>query len=149
MVNRLICHNTSLLYLDLTLEIFRKAGCRQRIFPLVSQREFVLLYSSRNSSPELQKTTKEAQKTEPRRCTCGTEGKGVPFASSDYSVNVSALPKRRSRSKCGSCPASTSQSHPESGASTFIQQQRNCCKNGRHRAELKPSKCTLNLHLKA
>uniref|UniRef100_A0A3Q0RZZ6 Tubulin tyrosine ligase like 10 n=1 Tax=Amphilophus citrinellus TaxID=61819 RepID=A0A3Q0RZZ6_AMPCI len=115
--------------LDLTLEIFKKVGSRQKIFPLVSQREFVLLYSSSNSSPELQKTTKEPQKTEPRRCTSGTEVKGVPSAFPDNSVNVSALPKRRSRSKSGHRPTSTSQSHHESGASTFIQRQRNCCKN--------------------
>ncbi|CAI5646846.1 protein polyglycylase TTLL10 isoform X2 [Oreochromis niloticus] len=89
--------------LDLTLEIFKKIRGRQKIFPLVSQREFVLLYSgfstTEKSSIEFQKNTKDVQKTEPRRFMCGTEGKSVPSASPDNSANDSALPKRRSRSE--------------------------------------------------
>ncbi|XP_035760041.1 protein polyglycylase TTLL10-like, partial [Neolamprologus brichardi] len=73
--------------LDLTLEIFRKIRGRQKIFPLVSQREFVHLYSAfsttEKSSTELPKNTKDVQKTEPRRFMCGTEEKSVPSASPD------------------------------------------------------------------
>lgn len=100
----------------------------------------MLLYSAfsttEKSSMELQKKTKDAQKTEPRRFMCGTEEKSVPSAPPDNSANDSALPKRRSRSMSGHRPTSTSQNHRESG-------------NSHYTAKLKLSKSTLNHHLKA
>ncbi|XP_029291823.1 protein polyglycylase TTLL10 [Cottoperca gobio] len=152
--------------LDLTLEIFNKCRLKQRILPLASQRDFVLLCdrvlppvsvlacSRSNTNAEFyQKSTK---KTEPRRCKSGTKGKLLPSSSPD-NVNVSASGEGRSRSKSGlrptaasplrrSSPSVQGPSHLHS-SSNSMQTLRN--KNPRPRVELKPSKCTLHHHSKA
>ncbi|XP_044068342.1 protein polyglycylase TTLL10 isoform X3 [Siniperca chuatsi] len=149
--------------LDLTLEIFNKCRLRQRILPLASQREFVLLYnrvfppdsvlacSKSNTSSEFsQKSTK---KTEPRRCKSGTVGKTVPSASPDNSVNFSASSEGRGSSTSGHNSTATSTHHQSSpsvqGPSHLHSSSIQTVKNRRPRVELKPSKCTLHHHLKA
>lgn len=140
--------------LDLTLEIFNKCRLRQRILPLASQREFVLLYngvyppdlalacSRSNTSAELnQKSPKKTQKTEPRRCKSGIEGRTVPSASPDISVNVSGSCEGRGGIKSIHCPTAS----PLQPISPSVQTVRN--KNPRPRVELKLSKCTLRHHL--
>lgn len=142
--------------LDLTLEIFNKCRLGQRILPLASQREFVLLYNgvyppdlavacSRSiTSNELNhKSPKKTQKTEPRRCKSGIEGRNVPSAPPDSPVNVSASCEGRGGLKSIHCPT-TSPLYPSSPS---VQTVRN--KNPRPRVELKLSKCTLRHHLKA
>ncbi|GAA6223482.1 inactive polyglycylase TTLL10 [Lates japonicus] len=161
--------------LDLTLEIFNKCRLRQRILPLASQRDFVLLYNgvfphdsalacnkSHINTVIYQKTTKKTQKTEPRCCKSGMEGKNVPSSSPDNCVDVSESGEGRGTSTSGHHPtASTSaffqNSSPVQGpsqlhsnnssSSSSIQTVRS--KNPRPRVELKLSKCTLHHHLKA
>lgn len=109
--------------LDLTLEIFNKCRLRQRILPLASQRDFVLLYNgvyppdsvlprtkSNTGSEFNQKRTK---KTEPRRFKSGAEGKIVSSVSPDSAVNVLAMPIGEGRvgSESG-CRLSTSPLDP-------------------------------------
>lgn len=103
--------------LDLTLEIFCKCRLRQKIFPLASQREFVLLYNGvyppesvltctrNNTSRDFnQRSTKKTKTTEQRRYKLGSEGKFVPSASSDSTVNVG---KERDASKSSCLSTST------------------------------------------
>ncbi|XP_075958196.1 protein polyglycylase TTLL10 [Anarhichas minor] len=87
--------------LDLTLEIFNKCRLNQRILPLASQRDFVLLY---NTDSEFNQ--KGIKKTEPKRCKSGTEGTIVASSSLD-SVNVSASVEGRGSSKSGQCPTTS------------------------------------------
>lgn len=146
-----------MLTLDLTLEIFNKRRLRQRILPLASQREFVLLYkgvyppdsvppcSKSNTNNEVnQKSTKKTQKTESRRCKSKTEGNIVSLASPDNSVNVSASCEGRGASISSHRPITTS---PPNQSPPSVQTVRN--KTRRPRVELKPSKCTLHHGLKA
>lgn len=141
------------IFLDLTLEIFNKCRLRQRILPLASQREFVLLYngvyppdsvvvcSKSNTSSEFnQKSTK---KTKPRRSKSGTEGKIVPSATPDSAVNVLANSEGRGGSESG-CRLTTSPLHPSCPSVHTVKN-----KNPRPRVELKPNKCTLHQNLKA
>ncbi|XP_034446942.1 protein polyglycylase TTLL10 isoform X3 [Hippoglossus hippoglossus] len=139
--------------LDLTLEIFNKCRLRQRILPLASQREFVLLYNgvfppdsrpacnkNDTNSETLQKTTNKTQKAEPRRCKSGLEGK-----------NVSESGAGRGSSKSGHHPTSSSSSaqrasHPHS-SNYSTQSVRS--KTLKPQLQLKLSKCTLHHHLKA
>ncbi|XP_076597811.1 protein polyglycylase TTLL10 [Chaetodon auriga] len=143
--------------LDLTLEIFNKCRLRQRILPLATQREFVLLYNgvdppepvlvgskSDTNSDCNQRSTK---KTELRRCKSGTEGKIMSPASPDSSVTVLASGEGRGGSKSCHCPATSTPTSPLHQSSPSVQTVRN--KNPRPRVELKPSKCTLHHHLKA
>ncbi|XP_070696213.1 protein polyglycylase TTLL10 [Pempheris klunzingeri] len=144
--------------LDLTLEVFNKCRLRQKILPLASQREFVLLYNGvhppdsvlqSNTNRELnQKSTK---KTEPRGCKAGTEGKMVPSASPE---NLSGRGEGRSSSKSYHHPTTTTSTATSSPHQTSPPVQgpshqtvRN--KNLRPRVELRPSKCTLHHHVKA
>ncbi|KAM9351234.1 protein polyglycylase TTLL10 [Symphorus nematophorus] len=144
--------------LDLTLEIFNKCRLRQRILPLVSQREFVLLYSevyppdsvlacskSSTSWDFIQKSTRKTQKTEPKRCKTGTESKTVPLASPDNSVNSCEGRVGSKSVHRPTTPAITTS--PLHSSSPLVQTVRN--KNIRPRVELKLSKCTLNHCLKA
>ncbi|XP_076022340.1 protein polyglycylase TTLL10 [Genypterus blacodes] len=79
--------------LDITLEIFNKCRLRQRILPLVSQREFVLLYSGALppalpcSWSHFHQKNQKNPKAELSRCRKST----VPFISSENSVNGSAI----------------------------------------------------------
>ncbi|XP_035513383.1 protein polyglycylase TTLL10 [Morone saxatilis] len=144
--------------LDLTLEIFNKCRLGQRMLPLVSQKEFVLLYggvfppdsvlacSKSNTSSEFhQKSTKKTQKTEPKRS--GTEDKIVPSASPYNAVNVSASGEGRGGLKCGECPTTSTASSPLHQSCQSTQAVKT--KNPRPRVELKLSKCTLHHHLNA
>lgn len=142
--------------LDLTLEIFCKCRLRQKIFPLASQREFVLLYNGvyppesvltctrNNTSRDFnQRSTKKTKTTNQRRYKSGSEGKFVPSASSDSTVTVG---KERDASKSGclstSSPA-TSPLHPNHPSHNGKN------KNARPQVETKPSKCALHHNLKA
>ncbi|TKS77200.1 Protein polyglycylase TTLL10 [Collichthys lucidus] len=145
--------NTVVEALDLTLEIFSKCRLGQRILPLASQREFVLLYNGvyppdsvppcRNSDFN-QKSTKKTQKTESRRCKSGTEDNIVSLASPDNSVNVSVSCEGRGASISSHRPTTNS---PPNQSPPSVQTVRN--KTRRPRVELKPSKCTLHHGLKA
>ncbi|KAM7404359.1 hypothetical protein PAMP_011712 [Pampus punctatissimus] len=127
--------------LDLTLEIFSKCRLRQKVLPLASQREFVLLYNGisppdsacrkSNTSSELnQKITK---KTQPRRGESGKPG------SSGVSVNASASGEG---SGCWSGNRLTTSSSP-------LNQSSNQRPGLSHpRVELKMSKCSLHHHVK-
>ncbi|CAJ1055374.1 protein polyglycylase TTLL10 isoform X6 [Xyrichtys novacula] len=95
--------------LDLSLEIFNKCRLRQKILPLQSQREFVLLYKG-VFPPDSEQThrkvytnspfnLKNPRKTALRRCKSRAEGKTVPLASSDSSGNVSESLKGERGSK--------------------------------------------------
>lgn len=147
--------------LDLTLEIFNKCRHRQRILPLATQREFVLLYngcsppgsalacSTSNTNRECnQKITRESQKTQIRRT---KSGKVVSSASLDDSVIVSTSGKGRT----GHCPTSSTTTSPlhqssmqgPSDVCSTVQTVRN--KNIRTRQEFKISKCTLHHRLRA
>ncbi|XP_023120261.3 protein polyglycylase TTLL10 isoform X2 [Amphiprion ocellaris] len=156
--------------LDLTLEIFNKCRLRQRILPLASQREFVLLYKSAstpdcvlacsksNTNTEFhQKNTKKTQKSEPRMYKSGTEGNSV--ASPAISVNVLSNGGGRSgpRSSCRhSSSIATSPLHQNISAvqgcshlhSSSNDMQTVRSKSTRPQVELKLGKCTLPHHLK-
>nr|XP_046252153.1 protein polyglycylase TTLL10 isoform X2 [Scatophagus argus] len=146
--------------LDLTLEIFNKCRLRQRILPLASQRDFVLLYngvyppdlvlacSKSNASSECnQKNTKKTQMTEPRRFKSGTTGKIMPFAPPDSLVNISASGEGRGGSKPGHHPTTSTTISPLHPSSQPVQTVTN--KIPRPQVKLKPNKCTLHHHLKA
>ncbi len=143
--------------LDLTLEIFSKCRLRQRILPLAGQREFVLLYSgvyppdsllarskSIMSSEFFKKGTRKSQTTDQRRCKSEAEGKIVPLASRDRSVNVSA--SCRGGGESSHCP-STSTSTPSSPLRQSSPSVR--IKNPGPLVQLKPNICTLHHHVKA
>ncbi|XP_028439794.1 protein polyglycylase TTLL10 isoform X1 [Perca flavescens] len=153
--------------LDLSLEIFNKCRLTQKILPLASQRDFVLLYngvfppdsvlacSKSNTNGELnQKGTKQ---TEPRRCKSGTEGQIVHTSTPD-NVNVSASVEGRGSSRSGQCPTTSTAASPLHQSSPSLQGPsylhssskrtvRN--KNPRSRVELQLGKCTFHHHLKA
>ncbi|XP_074500709.1 protein polyglycylase TTLL10 [Sebastes fasciatus] len=147
--------------LDLTLEIFNKCRLKQRIFPLASQRDFVLLYnrvfppdsvlacSKNNTNGEFnQKSTKN---TVLRRCMSGTEDKIVP-----PSHLVSG--EGRSSSKSGQCPTTSITASPLHQSSPSVQGPSHLHsksiqpagnKNPRPRVELKLGKCSFHRHSKA
>ncbi|XP_026223813.1 protein polyglycylase TTLL10 isoform X2 [Anabas testudineus] len=159
--------------LDLTLEIFNKCRLRRKILPLVSQREFVLLYNgvfspdstvaNRKSIADSefhQKIMKKTQKSEPIQCKVQTKGKNVPFASSDNSANVSVSDEGRGHLKSDHhCSTSTVTSPLHESLSSVqgcshLNSSNNGTqsvrrKNPRPRAELKLSKCILHHHVKA
>lgn len=158
---------------DLTLEIFNKCRLRRKILPLVSQREFVLLYNgvfspdstvaNRKSIADSefhQKIMKKTQKSEPIQCKVQTKGKNVPFASSDNSANVSVSDEGRGHLKSDHhCSTSTVTSPLHESLSSVqgcshLNSSNNGTqsvrrKNPRPRAELKLSKCILHHHVKA
>ncbi|XP_069382824.1 protein polyglycylase TTLL10 isoform X2 [Paralichthys olivaceus] len=163
-VLREVIPSTVVEMLDLTLEIFNKCRLRQRILPLASQREFVLLYSgvfpadsalacnkNDTNSESLQKTTNKTQKAEPRGCKSGMEGKNGSAASTDDCMNVSESGAGRGRSKLCHHLASSSSSVQRASnlhsSNDSIQSVRS--KDLRPRLQLKLSKCTLHHHLKA
>ncbi|XP_072223862.1 protein polyglycylase TTLL10 [Leuresthes tenuis] len=144
--------------LDLTLEIFNKCRLRQRIHPLSSQRDFVLLYdgglspgsshaiSNRNANSAcFQKTTK-SQKTEPRWHKSETEGKRVSLSPAN-SVTVEG----RNHSKSGHCPSTSTVTLPlhQNTVSVGKNSRAVRSKNTRPQVVLKLNKCTLHHHLKA
>lgn len=167
-----LLHCLSCSSLDLTLEI-NKCRLRQKIIPLASQREFVLLYNgvfppestlanrkSNTDSEFHQKIQKKTQRPEPRQCKSETEGKNVPFASADNSVNVSVSGEGRGCLKSGHhCSTSTVTSplHVSSSSlqgfshlhSSINSTQSVRRRNPRPRAELKLSKCILHHHVRA
>uniref|UniRef100_A0A8C2ZW21 Tubulin tyrosine ligase like 10 n=1 Tax=Cyclopterus lumpus TaxID=8103 RepID=A0A8C2ZW21_CYCLU len=149
--------------LDLTLEIFNKCRANQRILPLASQRDFVLLYnrvlppdsalvcSKSNTNREFSR--KRTQKTEPKRR--GSEGNIVPSSSPERG-NVSASGEGRGSSKYGQCPPTStapSRFHQDSpsvqGPSRLHSIQTARTKNPRTRVELKLSKCGVHHYSKA
>ncbi|KAM7410943.1 hypothetical protein PAMA_021079 [Pampus argenteus] len=119
--------------LDLTLEIFNKCRLRQKVLPLVSQREFVLLYngiSPPESAPSSEFNHKITKKTRPRRGESGNAG------SSGVSVNVSASGEGSGCSKSGNrLTTSTSPLNQRPGLS-------------HPRVDLKMSKCSLHHQVK-
>lgn len=141
-----VTHSSS--SLDLTLEIFCKCRLRQKIFPLASQREFVLLYngvyppesvltcSRNNTSRDFnQRHTKKTKTADQRRYKLGSGDKFVPTASSD-TVNIG---EKRDASKSGCLPTSSPTTsslpnHPYTGKN----------KNLRPQVESKISKRTLH-----
>ena len=143
---------------DLTLEIFNKCRLRQKILPLVSQRDFVLLYSRAfppdsvlacsRSNTNAEINQKSNKKTEPRKCKSETEGNIVPSPSPD-NVDVSATGEGRSSSKSRHRPTTSSPASHSSSSSSSSVVQSVTNKNLRPRVELKPSKCTLHHRLKA
>lgn len=141
--------------LDLTLEIFNKCRLGQKILPLLSQEEFVLLYSGvsppdsaltcRKDNTNTRFNMKSSKKTAPGRCKSRAEGQSVPSVSSDSSVNVSERLKGESCSKSFISTSRLSPQHPNSSSSNTETVR---CKNHRPRVELKLSKCTLPQDLK-
>lgn len=141
-------------FLDLTLEIFCKCRLRQKIFPLASQGEFVLLYNGfyppesvltctrNNTSRDFnQRSTKKTKTIDQRRYKSGSEGKFVPSASSDTAVNVG---KDRDAIKSNSLSSpTTSPLHPNHPSHTGKN------KNPRPQLETKPNKHALHHNLKA
>ncbi|KAK9515657.1 hypothetical protein VZT92_026284 [Zoarces viviparus] len=136
--------------LDLSLEIFNKCRLNQRILPLASQRDFVLLYST-----DSQFKQKGIKKTEPKRFKSGTEGTIVPSSSLD-SVNVSSVEGRGS-SKTGQCPTTSTarslshQNSPSVQGPSHLHDTRKSMqtvrsKNPRSQVEFKLSKCSLQMH---
>ncbi|XP_059189028.1 protein polyglycylase TTLL10 [Centropristis striata] len=144
--------------LDLTLEIFNKCRLRQRILPLASQRDFVLLYngvyppdselacSKSNTNCEI--NLKITKKAEPRRCKSGTtslygasasvEGRGC--SESDQRPTTSTSPPQQSSpSVQGHLHSSSSSSNMQTGKN----------RHPRPRVELQLSKCTLQHHVRA
>ncbi|XP_074538075.1 protein polyglycylase TTLL10 isoform X2 [Halichoeres trimaculatus] len=136
--------------LDLTLEIFNKCRLRQKILPLDSQREFVLLYSevsppdsaltSRKGNTHTQFNLKSSKKTTLRRCKSRAENKNVPSASSDSSVL-----KGESCSESSTAHSCLKLSHPNSSSNNT---ETVGCKNLRPRVELKLNECTFLHDLK-
>ncbi|XP_029973787.1 protein polyglycylase TTLL10 [Salarias fasciatus] len=135
--------------LDLTLEIFNKCRLRQKILPLASQREFVLLYNGAltprsvpacrksNGNAEFhQKPAQRTQKTESRRCRSATEGESDQ-TSPDTPVTVSESGERH-------------KSQPSTITSTSCLKvcSKETVRTTRPRVQLKLSKCTLHHHLK-
>ncbi|XP_034052206.1 protein polyglycylase TTLL10 [Gymnodraco acuticeps] len=132
--------------LDLTLEIFNKCRLKQRILPLASQRDFVLLYnkvappdsllgcSKSNTHTEI--LQKSSKKTEPRRCKSGTEDKMVPSPSPD---DVSGSVQGQGGTKSGQRSSTSVQGPPHVHSRQTVKYE-----NPRPRVELKPSKCTLD-----
>ncbi|XP_033942077.1 protein polyglycylase TTLL10 isoform X4 [Pseudochaenichthys georgianus] len=132
--------------LDLTLEIFNKCRLKQRILPLASQRDFVLLYtivappdsllgcSKSNTHPEI--LQKSSKKTEPRRCESGTEDTTVPSPSPD---DVSGSVQGRGGAKSGQHSSTSVQGPPHVHSRQTLKY-----KNPKPPVELKPSKCTLD-----
>lgn len=186
LLNRLMCDTTQqvffnlLLYLtlscsslDLTLEIFNKCRLRQKILPLASQREFVLLYNgvlppdsslarrkSNTDSEWNQKMAKKTPKTEPRRYKSETEGKNVLFSSPDSSENVSESGDERGHLKAGHHRSTFTVTSPLHEKPSSVQRRSHLHssnnstqsvrrKNPRPRVELKLSKCILHYHVKA
>uniref|UniRef100_UPI0037E7CA15 protein polyglycylase TTLL10 n=1 Tax=Semicossyphus pulcher TaxID=241346 RepID=UPI0037E7CA15 len=145
--------------LDLALEIFNKCRLRQKILPLASQREFVLLYNGvfpPDSAPASTKSNtnsdfnqKSIKKTEHRRCKSRTEARTAPSESPDDSVNVAESGKGGSRSESSTAASPLHQSSPSQSHSSGSSIQTVRSKKPRPRVELKLSKCTLNHHLKA
>ncbi|KAM9342382.1 protein polyglycylase TTLL10 [Pholidichthys leucotaenia] len=74
--------------LDLTLEIFNKCCHRQRILPLTSQRDFVLLYSGASTPASYVGNAATCQKTAPRPQKAKPSSEPERFT--EESVNVSA-----------------------------------------------------------
>lgn len=160
-------------FLDLTLEIFNKSRLRQKIIPLASQKEFVLLYNGvfppestlvhRKSTTDgefHQKGQKKTQRSDPRRCKSETEGKTVPSASPDNSVNVSVSGEGRGCLKSSHCCSTytvTSPLHVSSSSlpgfshlhSSINSTQSVRRKNPRPRGEFKLSKCIFHHHVRA
>uniref|UniRef100_A0A3Q2ZQ29 Tubulin tyrosine ligase like 10 n=1 Tax=Kryptolebias marmoratus TaxID=37003 RepID=A0A3Q2ZQ29_KRYMA len=99
--------------LDLSLEIFNKRRLGQRILPLVSQRDFVLLYdgvlaASSASAASRSQVTKERcaritnkshSKAEPRRYKSESEGRSAAVVSPEKPVTVSMSARGRDCSK--------------------------------------------------
>ncbi|KAM8864631.1 protein polyglycylase TTLL10 [Spinachia spinachia] len=154
--------------LDLTLEIFDKCRLKERILPLASLRDFVLLYNrifpresmalrseSNTNGESNQKSTK---KTEPTGCKSGTEGDIGPSLSLDIG-NSPASWEGRVCSKSDHflstfpAPSLCQQIHPSlHGTSQLpssfntIQAVRN--KNPRSRDKLELSKYTIHYYSK-
>ncbi|XP_071331452.1 protein polyglycylase TTLL10 isoform X2 [Trachinotus anak] len=151
--------------LDLTLEIFNKCRLKQRILPLSSQREFVLLYSgvfpprseqtcnTSNTNSEIY--GKKTQKSVPRWCKSGIQGNNVPSASTHDCVNVSESGEGQGSSKSGlhrTAPGATSpfcQNSLQGPSQLHSSIQTVRSKTPRPRVQLKLSTCTVHHHLKA
>ncbi|XP_063748444.1 protein polyglycylase TTLL10 isoform X2 [Eleginops maclovinus] len=139
--------------LDLTLEIFNKCRLKQRILPLASQRDFVLLYNKvaptdsllgcSKSNKHVELHQKSSKKIEHRICKSKTEDKTVPSPSPD---EVSGTGQGRGRSKSGQRSSILVQGPPHLHSSSM---QTVKIKNPSPRVKLKPSKCTLQHHSKA
>ncbi|XP_028265244.1 protein polyglycylase TTLL10 [Parambassis ranga] len=126
--------------LDLTLEIFNKCRLRQQIFPLVSQREFVLLFNSDVTSNSVLANSKSNTNTEKHQKTCKmmlkTEPTRVNSAGKVGSVDVLARGKE-------STPSPLHRSVTKVQVGSHLQSMQTVrSKNSRPRVELKLSKCT-------
>lgn len=153
---RLMCDTTQQLCLscsslDLTLEIFNKCNLRQKITPLASQTEFVLLY---NAAPESTadsefhpKTLKKTQRSEHRQSKSETRcknvsGEGGSHLKSGHYCSTYAVPSPLHVSS----PSLQGFSHLHSSINSTQSVRK---KNPRPRAEVKLSKCILHHHVKA
>lgn len=130
---------------DLTLEIFNKCRLRQQIFPLISQREFVLLFNSDvTSNSELARSKSNTNtETHPKTCKKMLKTEPTRFSSAGIVGSVDVL-------------ASGEESTPSPLHLTKVQvasqlhgTQTVRSKNSRPRVELKLSKCTFHHRLKA
>ncbi|KAM3617131.1 uncharacterized protein V6R79_002565 [Siganus canaliculatus] len=133
--------------LDLTLEIFNKSRLRQKILPLASQREFVMLYRGaypphsglycRGRNTNTVFNQKSSKKTEHTTVKSGTEEKSPDNSSSEQ--------RGRSQSGCRSNPSATTS--PLHSRSLSVHAVRT--RTPRPRVELKLKTQTLHQHLKA
>ncbi|XP_068454763.1 protein polyglycylase TTLL10 [Clinocottus analis] len=150
--------------LDLSLEIFNKCRAHQKILPLDSQRDFVLLYNKvfppdsvlacSKSYTNRDFNRKSTKKTKPKRCK--SEGNVAPSSSLD-SVKVSASGEGRGSSKVRQCPSTApSRFHQNSSSVQGPSHLLSGCnsrtdrnKDPSPRVELKLSKCAVHHHSKA
>lgn len=149
--------------LDLTFEIFNKCRRRQKLLPLASQRDFVLLFNGdfphcsgqtckndKNYEP-LQKTPPKIQKTERKRCNSGTEGKSVFAVCPDNCINdvESVEAKGCSKTSNEKAPAPSQKISPDEKASHLQSSISNMptVKRKSLRPQVKPqlSKCPVHL----
>lgn len=149
--------------LDLTFEIFNKCRRRQKLLPLASQRDFVLLFNGdfphcsgqtckndKNYEP-LQKTPPKIQKTERKRCNSGTEGKSVFAVCPDNCINdvESVEAKGCSKTSNEKAPAPSQKISPDEKASHLQSSISNMptVKRKSLRPRVKPqlSKCPVHL----
>ncbi|XP_034000833.1 protein polyglycylase TTLL10 isoform X3 [Trematomus bernacchii] len=127
--------------LDLTLEIFNKCRLKQRILPLASQRDFVLLCNKVAPPDSLLGCSKSSTHTEVlQKSSTKTEDKTVPSPSPD---DVSGSVQGQGGTKSGQRSSTSVQGPPHLHSRQTVKY-----KNPRPRVELKPSKCTLQ-HSKA
>lgn len=137
--------------LDITLEIFNKCRLKQRILPLASQRDFVLLYNGGCPPvwvlPFSHLHRKTSKKTETR--STSEKSDTAPLISSHDSVDdLAETPPRPATSATSSVHQYSQKDKDSSAQKTHFKRIRNSTatvsKSVKPRVELKMSKCTLH-----